>query len=155
MRTMVNLANLLRDKGDYKTAEPLFRKALVLRRKTLPAGHLDLGYSLVNLGILLIDTDRPGEAEPLLREGRRIFQKALPQDHFLIANAASVLGACMAAMHRYEDAEPLLTNGYALLKNKRGEKDKLTLRACHRIVDLYREWGKLEKAAAYQALLKD
>ncbi len=155
MRTMVNLANLLRDKGDYKTAEPLFRKALALRRKTLPDGHLDIGYSLINLSILLIDTDRSKEAEPLLREGRGIFQKALPPDHFLIANAESVLGACMAAMHRYEDAEPLLMNSYAQLKNKRGEDDKLTLRALRRVVDLYRKWGKTDKAATYQALLKD
>ncbi|MGH7495824.1 MAG: tetratricopeptide repeat protein [bacterium] len=154
-RTMVNLANLWRAQGNYASAEPLYREALVLRRKILPAGHVDIGYSLLNLSILLIETDVPGEAKPLLREALGIFQKALPPDHYLIANAESVMGACLAATQKYQEAEPLLTRSYALLKNKRGEKDKLTRRALNRIIDLYRNWGMIERAAEYQALLPD
>jgi serine/threonine-protein kinase len=64
-------ASLLRFKGEYAGAEPLFRQALALRQK---AGHADpeIADELSNLGECLYLEDKDGEAAAVLRSALAI-----------------------------------------------------------------------------------
>ena len=60
-----NLAVLYRGTGRYTEAEPLYRRALVIWEKILPADHRDLMVGLENYAGLLEALDRPAEAAEL------------------------------------------------------------------------------------------
>lgn len=106
-----NLAVLLQTTGRYDEAEPLYREALEIGRKALPAGP-NIAKGLINLGLLLKTTGRYGEAEPLYREALEIGRKALStgQPEIVIANLNN-LGNLLATTGRYGEAEPLLREG--------------------------------------------
>ena len=63
-----NLALLLKDQGKLDEAEPLFREALEVCRRTLGDSHPSTLASINNLGMLFKAQGKLIEAEPLLRE---------------------------------------------------------------------------------------
>jgi tetratricopeptide (TPR) repeat protein len=72
-----NLANLLKDQGDYAGARPLFERALAINEKTLGPEHLDTAISLSGLAILLhAEGDYEG-ARPLHERALAVREKAL------------------------------------------------------------------------------
>ena len=101
------LGNALLALSDYDEAEPLFRKALDIRRAALPAGHPDIAQSLNNLANLLEVTGRTAEAEPLFREALDIQRVALPAGHPDIAYGLNNLAGLLLTTGRYAEAEPL------------------------------------------------
>ena len=151
VRGIHNLAVLLYEKGDYAGSEPLFRQALELRRQRTPKGSPDMSATLVGLGQLLSQRGNPQEAEPLLREAVEFRRKDLPAGHWQIADAESALGGCLTLLRRYDEAEQLLSGSYPTLQAKRGPQSKEALRAQARLINLYKAWGKPDKAAQFQA----
>ncbi|NRB20739.1 MAG: tetratricopeptide repeat protein, partial [Rhodobacteraceae bacterium] len=67
--------------GRYVEAEPLFRQALEIDRKTLGTDHPDYAIHLNNLGTLLSKTGQYGEAEPLCCEALAVLEAALGAEH--------------------------------------------------------------------------
>ena len=67
-----NLATLLAATGRYDEAEPLFRQALEIDRKTLGERHPLYATRLNNLASLLKDTGRHEEAESFYRQALEI-----------------------------------------------------------------------------------
>jgi tetratricopeptide (TPR) repeat protein len=61
------VAELYRDLGRLAEAEPLYKRALEIRERTLPAGHPDIAQSLNNLALLYQAQGRLAEAEPLYK----------------------------------------------------------------------------------------
>ena len=76
-----NLAVLLKTKGDYAGAEPLYRRALAIRERALGPDHPDTAKSLNDVANVLEETGRYGEAESLYRRALAIREQALGPDH--------------------------------------------------------------------------
>jgi serine/threonine-protein kinase len=147
---MAALGQLLFDKGELAEADQMLRPALAIQRKIYSQGHFSLATSCVALGNVLVAHGNAREAEGLLREGLEFRQSKLKSGHWQIAEAQTSLGDCLAALKRYDDAEPLLLESYATIKRLRNESDWLTHRALAHLINLYRVWGKPEKAAQYK-----
>jgi tetratricopeptide (TPR) repeat protein len=62
-------------------AEPLFRRALAIREKSLGPDHPSVANSLTNLANLLYVSNRRAEAEPLFRRALAICEKSYGADH--------------------------------------------------------------------------
>jgi tetratricopeptide (TPR) repeat protein len=88
-------------------AEPLFQKALTIRRAALPAGHPDIATSLNNLALLYYSQGRYAEAEPLLQEALTIRRAALPAGHPDIATSLNNLTLLFKTQGSYAEAESL------------------------------------------------
>jgi len=58
-------------------------------------------------------------------------------------------GACLLALRKHEQAEPLLLEAHEKLA-ERGQDDQQTRQAADRLVQLYEQWGRSERAAAYR-----
>lgn len=88
-------------------------------------------------------------SEALAREALQADQKIQPDD-WQRYRAESLLGASLAGEKKYADAEPMLLDGYAGMEKRKaimGPPNQYHLNQARRwIVDLYREWGKPEKA---------
>ena len=75
------LASLYRVQGKYGEAEPLYRRALAIREKSLGSDHPQVATSLNNLAGLYHGQGKYDEAEPLFRRALAIREKSLGSDH--------------------------------------------------------------------------
>ncbi len=108
-------------------------------------------------GSMLLSQKKFEEAELKLRESLTIRQKIQP-DHWITFETKSLLGEALLDQKKYSDAEPLLRSGYEGMKQRESqmpssEKDQLP-RALERLVRLYDEWGKKEKADKWRKELE-
>ena len=76
-----NLARLLEAKGHYDGAEPMYREALEIQKKTLGDSHPHVATTLNNLALLLRDVGQFEEARKLGREAYVIALPRLGPDH--------------------------------------------------------------------------
>src|SRR5271167_4300676 len=76
-----NLAALYEEQGRLAEAEPLYKRALTIRGKTLRPDDPDLVHSLSALADLYHEQGRNDEAEPLLKRSLTIQEKAQGPDH--------------------------------------------------------------------------
>ena len=65
------------NQGRYADAEPLYKRALAVREKTLGPDHPDVAQTLNNLALLYYNQGRYAEAEPLYKRALAIYEKAL------------------------------------------------------------------------------
>ena len=77
-----NLAELYRSMGIYSDAEPLYRQATEIWRKSLGEDHPDCATSLNNLALMYYSIGRYNDAEPLYRQATEIRRKVLGKDPF-------------------------------------------------------------------------
>src|SRR5262245_16156182 len=80
-RSLNNLANLNRVKGDHAKAEALYQRALAIREKTLGAEHPDVAASLNGFANLRHDKADYTKAEALYQRALAIREKALGPEH--------------------------------------------------------------------------
>jgi len=104
--SMLNtLGKLYYRQAKYAEAEPLFKRALEIREKTLGPHHPDVAISLSNLGNLYEEQARYAEAELLYKQALEIREKALGPDHLDVGASLNSLGILYWAQGRYEESE--------------------------------------------------
>jgi tetratricopeptide (TPR) repeat protein len=129
-----NLASALVRQGKLDEAEPMFREALLMRRKTLSYGHPELRESLGNLAYLLESRGDFNDAEPLHREFLEMARDTLPEDHIVTAGVLERLGTNLMKQDKLADARGVLTESLSI-----------------RSIDVHRaQIGQLEAAIALQ-----
>lgn len=148
-QSLNNLAFLLYENGNPE-AEPLYREALAIWRKTLPEGHSDIGNVTAGLGLVLSARKAFDEAEPLLRESLAIREATLPEGHWQRFGSMSTLGAALTGQGKFADAEPLLIRGYEGLRDQPQVAQKRKQQALQRIIDLYESWNRTELASRWR-----
>jgi tetratricopeptide (TPR) repeat protein len=154
---MSNLALLYRNEGKYELAEPLYLKALELQRRVLGPAYPRRLAVVNDLALLYVNQGRYAQAEALLHEALNSYQKSGNEtwDRY---NCQSLLGASLAGQKKYEEAEPLSVSGYEGMLQREttipaGSRFKLA-HAGEWIVQLYKNWGKPEKAAVWKQKLQ-
>jgi serine/threonine protein kinase/tetratricopeptide (TPR) repeat protein len=150
----VNLGLLLHDKGQFRDAETEFRGALDIYEESLPANHDYKGSAHRSLALTLVALGRNREAEQELNRSLEIFSAIFPKDNPQIISTRGALGQALAAQKRYAEAEPLLLDNYRLLLKTRGVDNPAVIRMRGWIEDLYRDWGKPDRARQFFAGLQ-
>lgn len=152
--TLYNYAYCLYETGEYAEAARLSRDIVSRRGKTLPEEHPMISSCLQLLGKSLVELGQLHDATPLLHESLEIRRKTLPANHWLIASSRSVLGDCLRRSKRFQEAELLLLRGYEGLKASLGSTHERTKEALLRLITLYQDWNKPEKAEHFGKLSK-
>ena len=83
-RLMDRLVTYWQARGQFRAAEPLFRRALAINEQSYGPDHPTVAICLNNLALLLRATNRLGEAEPLYRRAVQIlieFQRRTGHEH--------------------------------------------------------------------------
>jgi tetratricopeptide (TPR) repeat protein len=143
------------DERKNDLAEEALNNALTIDRRLLGPSNMTTIACLTALGRLRLAQQRDAEAETLLRDAIKGAgsQKTLMWDAF---DRKSMLGASLLGQGKYAEAETLLISGYEGL-------DKLSPaisveanlpEAGQRLVRLYDDWGKPEKAAEWRVRLQ-
>ena len=142
------LGHALRHQGRLPEAAKAFRESLEVRRKAQP-DHPEIATALIGLGEVLTAEGQAPQAEALLREGVGIRRKTMSKDHPSVAEAESALGASLIRLRKFEEAEPLLVGSYEVLASKQHASISAQDARRH-LLELYKAWGKPDKAAAYR-----
>lgn len=141
------------NKGDYAKAVEEGAKAMEIGPKAGLANSPDFSNLLNYLGLALTRTGRAKEAEPLLRQALDWHRGRAPRKVADIAVAEGALGECLSAQARYGEAEPLLLESYEALKNLQGTDDPEIKLALRRLVTLYENWKKPDRASEFRSRL--
>ena len=108
-----NLASMLHLQRRYDEAEPLYRRALDIRRDSPGWEHVEVALMLNNLGALLRDTERLAAAESEYREAVAMFRRVAPNHPGLPASLAG-FARVLHGLERYDEAEPLFSEALEL-----------------------------------------
>jgi tetratricopeptide (TPR) repeat protein/predicted Ser/Thr protein kinase len=157
IKSMNSLASLYRSEGRSAEAEALLTSVLEARRRVLGPAHPDTASVMTLLGDVRLQQKKYTEAEALLREARNNNEKAAADTWERYWNL-NLLGASLAGQSQYAEAELLLLSGYQGMMQREAAvplEDRLVLsQAGERIVQLYENWQKPEKAAEWRERLQ-
>ena len=156
LSTLSAMTKMYQRWGKYALAENYAAQALAGRRHALGSENV---YTMVSAEDLALAYQSQGRsAEPLAREALEFNQKVGSEDWDRF-RAESLLGASLAGQKKYAEAEPLLLEGY---KGMEAQKDQVLMSnwysldlARNWLVQLYRAWGKPEKAAEWSRSLHE
>ncbi len=127
--------------GDYTEAEPLLRRALVIREKALGPDHPDTATALNNLAGLLESKGDYAGAEPLYHRSLAIAEKALGPDHPNTATSLNNLAALLKSKGDYAEAEPLYRRALAIWEKALGPDHPDTATSLNNLAALLRVKG--------------
>jgi eukaryotic-like serine/threonine-protein kinase len=151
--TLSNLGNLNLERRRLPLSEDYHRQALAMAEKQYGENNPEVADYFERLGVVLAEEKQFPEAEAHLRKALSMRLLQYPSDHFRVALTNNSLGACLADQRKFSEAESLLAGSYPIIKRKYGAQKKDTQRAGLRLISLYENLGKVEKATAIKAEL--
>jgi len=99
---------------EFKKAESVFRRVLVIREHRFGSRDPRVGLSLVNVAAQLQATGRHQQAELLLRKGLNILEQGLGLTHPHLSDALSKLSETLQALNQREEAAFLRRRALAI-----------------------------------------
>jgi eukaryotic-like serine/threonine-protein kinase len=148
LQVMGNHAAVLRDRGEYASAEPLSREVVTRLLDAYPQEHLRNAHQILGLGRILAEMGVHEEADPLLGEVVDLYAQELGEGNPRLHDARSALGRSLALQGRFHEAEQLLLEVYARQTELGDERARLV--TAERIVALYEDWGRGADAARFR-----
>jgi tetratricopeptide (TPR) repeat protein len=103
-RSLNNLAELARRRGNAKEAERLFLRALAVKEVGLGRDHPDVATTLNNLAQVYVAQQREAEAVPLLERSLAIQEAALDDEHPALRRTLTTLAEVYRRLGRDDDA---------------------------------------------------
>jgi serine/threonine protein kinase len=144
------LARIFAEQGDFGEAEKLATETLATQRR-VASSHESTARTLLILGRVKVELGRIDDARPILQEALDLFREHTSSRRELVAQAANWLGTVHVAKQSYSEAENLLLLDPEQFIGQTSQLSSAERRAgLNHIVQLYRHWGKLDKAAAWQ-----
>ena len=147
-----DFVSMYQRQGKYALAERYAAQVLAGRRRAFGSNHPDTMASAADLALAYLSEGKVVEGEPLAREALEFHRKRQPDD-WQRFRAESLLGASLAGQKKYAEAEPLLLEGYQGIvarKDRVAVPDRYHLdRAREWLIQLYKAWGKPDKAAEW------
>ena len=98
------LAIVHRKMGNYLEAEPLYLRALRIRKQVLGAMHPDVGQSMNSLGCLFQDQGKYAESEQYFRQAIQVREYAYGPNHPDVAMSVANLASLFGAQGKYDQA---------------------------------------------------
>jgi tetratricopeptide (TPR) repeat protein len=133
-QTLNDLANAYRVLGKYSEAEGLFKRALVIREKTLGADHPVVADTLNDLANVYLGQGKYSEAEGLYKRTLAIREQTNGEGHPLVGQALNSLALVYLAQAKYTEAAGLFERALAqalptvqIVSSLRSEADVLAV----------------------------
>jgi tetratricopeptide (TPR) repeat protein len=123
------LAGLLRERGKLDEAEPLYRRALAARRKSLGKGHPTTLTSINKLAQVLREQGRLNEAEPLLGEALAARRETLGSRHPETVRSMYACATVLCYCGRSKEAEALFLEALPTSLDAKGAPPKDAIHA--------------------------
>ena len=155
LTTMERLAALYREQKKYDTAQTLLTEALAGRLRALGPQNPDTIEDLMMLGLVHLNQQHYAEVESLLAD--LVTREKASTDSWMRYFAQTIFGAALSGEKRYAEAEKVLVEGYLALAERSASIPANSGSALQTagtwIVELYKAWGKPDRATEWTAKL--
>jgi tetratricopeptide (TPR) repeat protein len=145
-RLMSLLGMYWQARGQFRAAEPLYRRALAIDEQSYGPDHPEVATDLNNLAELLRDTNRLAEAEPLYRRALAISEQSYGPDHPTVAIRLNNLAGLLRATNRLGEAEPLYRRALAISEQSYGPDHPTVAIRLNNLAGLLRATNRLGEA---------
>jgi CHAT domain-containing protein/Flp pilus assembly protein TadD len=119
--SMINLANLYFNKGEYAKSEPLYIEGLNMFRKVYKTDNTDLANGIFCLGNYYNGINNFTKAEPLYIEALEMYKRIYKFDNLELSRSifslANLYFNDINKENNLEKAEPLFTSGISIIIN--------------------------------------
>ena len=133
-------------RGRWDDAESWERKALSIRRESLPAGDLAITESLDGIGVVLVRQGRLADAEPLLAESVRLYDAQPEAAGDKRLEARNSLAELYRQQDRLDDSERTFREAIAGAEKLGPEGAPLLARLANNLGGLLKDEGNLAEA---------
>jgi tetratricopeptide (TPR) repeat protein len=141
-----NLADLLRDQGDFAGARPLHERALAIRERALGSEHPDTATSLNNLAILLKAEGDFAGALPLYQRALAIREKVLGLEHPDTATSLNNLANLLRDQGDFAGARSLHERALAIREKALGPEHSDTATSLNNLAVILKAQGDFAQA---------
>ncbi len=147
--SLLNLANLKIEQGQYAVAEEHMLQALAIQRQAFPEGEPALARGLHNLASFL-RRDRPENAERFAREALAMKERLFGPEHLEVAVTLNVRGTILRDLERHDEAEDHYRRAITLYRKLDDEPNPGLARALNNLAGLLgTEQGSEEVVSLY------
>jgi tetratricopeptide (TPR) repeat protein len=145
--TLLNIVGwYLKNRGQYREAEPLMRYALTVGENLYGRDHPNTDFLLNNLAVLYFGQGKYEEAEPLYQRVLTITEKVLGPEHRDTASTLNNLATLFRNQGKDDEAEPLFQRALAIKEKALGPEHPSTASTLNNLATLYANQGKYEEA---------
>jgi TolB-like protein/Tfp pilus assembly protein PilF len=141
-----NLADLLRDQGDFAGARPLHERALAIRERALGPEHPDTATSLNNLAILLKAGGDFAGALRLYQRALAVREKALGPEHPDTATSLNNLANLLRDQGDFAGARSLHERALAIREKALGPEHSDTATSLNNLAMILKAQGDFAQA---------
>jgi tetratricopeptide (TPR) repeat protein/CHAT domain-containing protein len=149
-RSLINLAQLYSEMGQYEKALPLQELAVSVYKKGLGEEHPEVARSLNNLALLYFKMGQYEKTLPLQEQALKIDKKTLGEDHPDVARSLNNLAQLYSDMGQYEKALPLQEQALSIIKKALGDDHPTVAMCLNNLAAFYSRMGQYEKALPLQ-----
>ena len=145
-RNQIPRSTLYYFQGRYADAEPLYKRSLAIREKTLGPSKPEVAQTLNDLARLYTTQGRYVDAEPLYKRSLTIYEKSLGPNHPNVAIPLTNFATLYTAQGRYADAEPLYKRSLAIQEKALGSDHPDVANSLSELAALYSKQGQYADA---------
>ncbi len=139
-------ARCLENTGEYRPAEPLYRRALAAQERVLGPEHPSTLTSVNNLAGLLVGRGALGEAEPLYRRALAAQERVLGPEHPSTLTSVNNLAVLLERRGASGEAEPLYRRALAARERVLGPEHPSTLTSVQDLAEVLEKLGQTDEA---------
>jgi tetratricopeptide (TPR) repeat protein len=136
----------LADQGKYAQAQPLYEKALEIRRRRLGDDHPDSAGSYNNVAANLADQGKYAQAQPLYEKALEIRRRLLTDDHPRTATSYDNVASNLHAQGKYGAAQPLFEKALEIRRRRLGDDHPDSAQSYHNLAYNLNAQGKYAQA---------
>ncbi len=143
---LINLGELLINKGDYEGAEPVLRQAIAVNETVFGTEHSGTARAMNGLAVLLYKKGDYECAESFFRKVLTICEKVLGSENPFMATILNNLAELLNKRKNIEEAEPFYRRALAIDENILGLEHPITAMSLNNLAGLLREKGNYGEA---------
>ena len=151
--TYIELGDNAYRKGFFDIAEKMFLAAIKEANHEVSEGAT-LGTILCHFGKFYFEQQRNKKAEVFLKRAVDTFDRDKKSYEQGACEAVELLARVSMAEGRYDQAEKLFKRQFAIVKKTYGKDDPRLIEPIRSLVQLYRTYGKFERADALAVRLR-
>ncbi len=139
-------AETLLSRGKFAQAQPLFEKALEIRRRLLTDEHPDTATACGNLAANLKALGKYAQAQPLCEKAMEVDRRLLTDEHPNTAHAYGNLAGVLGAQGKYAQAQPLFEKALEIDRRLLSDNHPSTASAFNGLAFILNIQGKYAQA---------
>lgn len=144
--TLMNLATILSNRGEYTLAEPTLRRSIELAEQVHGKSHFEVALIRNNLGVLYQAIGQYPQAEAVHREVLKSVEAALGENHPSVARSLNNLGIVLEKQKRFEEAERCYRRALRIRQVALGEDHPDTVIGMETLSNFLVQQGAFEEA---------